>query len=223
MTSHVCGHLHPWRAVSTLRWGDRRQVACLRALVGNCLRPDDASMSEWKYECLYVIFGNSSVVQCILSVHHFCCLPTGYFWIQLFFPHCHIQSGKKCWEPMFSIVRLIKITSDSLDSILVLHRSHWSDFRNGFKQIMCRFCLCTILFVWISVRTHLVLSNYVHRFWDKFFFKKSDLFLKICLFTQTSLKPLISFMPRKLSKSWNQKSTLSEFFVYFLELLQILV
>ena len=153
MTSHVCGHLHPWRAVSTLRWGDRRQVACLRALVGNCLRPDDASMSEWKYECLYVIFGNSSVVQCILSVHHFCCLPTGNFWIQLFFPHCHIQSGKKCLEPMFSMVRLIKITSDSLDSILVLHRSHLSHFHNGM-QILCRFCLCTILlFGLMFVRT----------------------------------------------------------------------
>ena len=154
MTSHVCGHLHHWRAVSTLRWCDRRQVACLRALVGNCLRPDDASMSEWKYECLYGIFGNSSVVQCILFVHHFCYLPTGNFWIQLFFPHCHIQSGKKCWEPMFSIVRLIKITSDSLDSIPVLHRSHWSHFHDGFMQILCRFCLCTIpLFELLFVRT----------------------------------------------------------------------
>ena len=46
MTSHVCGHLHHWKAVSTLRWCNRTPVACLRALVFNCLRPDDASMCE---------------------------------------------------------------------------------------------------------------------------------------------------------------------------------
>ena len=46
MTSHVCGHLHHWKAVSTLRWCNRTPAACLRALVFNCLRPDDASMCE---------------------------------------------------------------------------------------------------------------------------------------------------------------------------------
>ena len=45
MTSHFCGHLHHWKAVSTLR-SCKRTAVCLRALVFNCLRPDDASMNE---------------------------------------------------------------------------------------------------------------------------------------------------------------------------------
>ena len=153
MTSHVCGHLHHWRADSTLRWCNRTPAACLRALV--CLLAFRRCQHEWMKIWMFVSdTGNSSVVQCVLFVHNFCFLPTGNFWIQLFFPHCHIQSGNKCWGPVFGIVRFLKVASCSRDSILVLHRSHWSHFRNGFMQIPSRFCLCTIfLFGLLFVRT----------------------------------------------------------------------
>ena len=39
----------------------------------------------------------------ILLTHVYAFFGDINFWIQLFFPDCHIQSGKKCWEPIFGL------------------------------------------------------------------------------------------------------------------------
>ena len=43
-----------------------------------------------------------------------------------FFPDCHIQSGKKCWEPIFGFVCLVRICKRSLHSIFALYQTPWS-------------------------------------------------------------------------------------------------
>ena len=45
------------------------------------------------------------------------------FWIQLFFPDCHIQLGKKCWEPTLGLICLMRIGHFSFRSIFVLYLS----------------------------------------------------------------------------------------------------
>ena len=84
---------------------------------------------EWIKGCVFAdTSGSSSVVQYALIVHKCSFLPQIYFWIQLFFPDCLIQSGKKCWDPRFTIVCWMKIARCALDCILVLYRSEWSLF-----------------------------------------------------------------------------------------------
>ena len=58
----------------------------------------------------------------ILLTHVYAFFGDINFWIQLFFPDCHIQSGKKCSGPMFGVVCLAKILECSLHSNFTLYQ-----------------------------------------------------------------------------------------------------
>ena len=185
----------------------KSHVSSVSTCIGVQLLASRRRQHEWVKKCLFVSdSGSSNVVHCVLSVRNLCFLSEGNFWIQLFFPDCHIQSGKKCWEPICGIVRLMKIASCTLDSILGLHRSHWSHFRNELLQLLDRSCLGTI-FCLDFFSCALDIIEICASFETNSSLRQSDVLLNTCLCAQTILEPPMSFMPQRFAKSWLQKLT----------------
>ena len=116
-----------------------------------CVTACIQTMPAWMNKSLRVVYnsGISSVVQHALIVQKCVFLTKEYFWIQLFSPDCLIQSGKKCWDPRFTVVCWMKFGRCSLDSILVLYRSEWSHFLNEFMPFLDSCCLCKLFLFWL--------------------------------------------------------------------------
>ena len=127
MTSHACGRLHHWKSVSTLRCCNRTAM-CLRGFVRNCLRPGDASFSEWKVACLCMILATLAYSNMHLSYRNVAFYGKNTSGSNFFSPTVLFSRGKNVGiQRSLSSVGW-KNAGCALDSILVLYCSERSRF-----------------------------------------------------------------------------------------------